>query len=128
MSYCLNSFGHLIRLCHKENFSAGWEIDALVHGEEIGVKFQRLHIEKDKLERSFGASWTFHCPVCHDVDCVIAELDADRLAEREIFPKRMACTNCGFLVLQSHPLLSKVLLEWQLIKAKPNILAEYGIK
>ena len=49
-----------------------------------------------------------------------------KLDEGEIIPARMACTNCGFAVLQLHPFLSQVLLEGQVVKCKPQILKGYG--
>jgi hypothetical protein len=127
MSYCLNSFGHLVRLCHKENFSTGWELRTLDHGEATGVVFGHVEEEKNSLERLFDASWTFNCPVCGDLDSAVAELDSYRLHEREVIPQRMACAKCGFVVRPLQPFLSQMLLEGQVIMAKGQILKEYGI-
>jgi hypothetical protein len=63
---CLNAFGHLVQWCYKDNFSAQWEIDALIHAEEVGLKFEKTHKEKEALERLFGASWFFDCPLCNE--------------------------------------------------------------
>jgi hypothetical protein len=127
MSYCLHSFGHLIRWCFRRNFSASWEIDALVHAEELGGKFGRTYAEKQELERLFEAPWSFDCPVCDEVEGVVSELDPARLKNGDVFPKRMACTNCGFVVAEFHPFLSQVLLEGQIADSRLRILKQYGI-
>lgn len=127
MSYCLHSFGHLIRWCFKRSYSAGWEINALVHAEEIGGKFERTYAEKQELERLFETPWSFDCPVCDDLDSVVTELDSNLLDKKEVRPIRMACINCGFVVSNSQPYLSQVLLEKQLAESKAKILKEYGV-
>lgn len=127
MSYCLHSFGHLIRWSCKQNFSTGWEINTLVHADEIGQKFQEIHAEKQELERLFDASWSFDCPVCHDPDSVVAEIDSSALDKKEVIAMRLACTNCGFVVSNSQPYLSQVLLEKQVSDSKAKILKEYGV-
>lgn len=127
MSYCLHGFGHLIRWCFKHSFSAGWEINALVHAEDIGGKFERTYAEKQEIERLFDVPWSFDCPVCNDLDSIVTELDASTLNKKVIRPIRMACTNCGFVVSNSQPYLSQVLLEKQVVKSTARILREYGI-
>ncbi|HUW37674.1 MAG TPA: hypothetical protein VMV91_10120 [Rhodocyclaceae bacterium] len=127
LSYCLHSFGHLIRWCFKRNFSAGWEIDSLVHAEEVGVKFERTYAEKQELERLFEVPWSFDCPVCGDLDSAVSELDPARLDDRDVIPKRMACTTCGFVVSGPQLFLSQVLLEEQVAKSRSQILKEYGV-
>jgi hypothetical protein len=127
LSYCLHSFGHLIRWCFKRNFSAGWEIDVLVHAEEIGGKFERAYAKKQEVERLFEAPWSFDCPVCGDLGSAMTELDSVKLDDRDVIPKRMACTNCGFVVSGAYPFLSQVLLEEQVAKSKSQILKDYGI-
>jgi hypothetical protein len=128
MSYCLHSFGHLIRWSFKHNFSAGWEINALVHAEQIGGKFEKTYAEKRDLERLFEVSRSFDCPVCDDIDGVVAELDPSELDKGEVSPMRMACTNCGFVVNRDQPYLSKVLLGKQITESKTQVLKEYGIQ
>ncbi len=127
MSYCLNSFGHLIRWCFKNRFSAGWEISALFHAEEIGEKFAKTYAEKKQLEALFETPWSFDCPVCDDVDCVVAELDPNAMDMKEVSPMRMACTNCGFVVSKSQPYLSQVLLQKQVAEKKARVLNTYGV-
>ncbi len=127
MSYCLNSFSHLIRWCFKRNFSARWEIDTL-HSEAMGGKFERTHAERQDLERLFDVPYSFTCPVCDDIESVVADLDSASLHLREVRPIRMACTNCGFVVSKSQPYLSQVLLEKQVSESMARILKEYGIE
>jgi hypothetical protein len=128
ISYCINSFGHLIRWCFKRNFSAGWDINALVHSEETGGKFEKMYAEKQELERLFNVPYSFDCPVCDDIESVVAELDSAALDVREVKPLRMACPSCGFVVSNSQPYLSQVLLEKQVLKSQARILKEYGIE
>jgi transcription elongation factor Elf1 len=128
ISYCLNSFSHLIRWCFKRNFSAGWEINALVRSDEIGRKFEHMYAEKQELERLFDAPYSFNCPVCDEIESVVAELDSAALDLQEIKPIRMACSNCGFVVSNSQPYLSQALLEEQVLASRASILKEYGIE
>ena len=128
ISYSLNSFSHLVRWCFKRNFSAGWAIDSLVHSEEVGGKFEHMYAEKQELERLFGVSYSFDCPVCGDIESVVAELDAGALNLKEVKPVRMACSNCGFVVSNSQPHLSQVLLEKQVAGLREKILKEYGVE
>ncbi len=127
LSYCLNSFGHLLRWSLKDNFSSEWELDALTHSEEYGGKFDRMSDEKKKLERLFDVHWTFDCPVCDDVEAAVCEIDSQALDALDVRPKRMGCTNCGFVVRTSHAFLSAILLEKQIANSRKQILKEYGL-
>ena len=124
MSYCLHSFAHLIRWCFRRNFSTAWEIDTLTHADQIGGKFERTYAGKNELERLFEVAWSFDCPVCDSFDAVVSELDTAKLVDRDVVPKRMACTDCEFVVSRSQPFLSQILLEGQVAKAKSQILKE----
>ncbi len=128
LSYSLNAFGHLIRWRFKENFSTGWEIHALDHADEIGLKFENIEREKERLGRLFGPSWSFDCPLCNQPQSVVAELDETELDTLEVTPKRMACTVCGFVVHELHLFLSEVLLQNQIVNARSQILKEYGLE
>jgi len=127
LSYCLNGLGHLIRWCFKRNFSSGWEIDALISSDEIGGKFQRTEEEKSGLERLFDAHWSFDCPICDDIQSVVCEIDPNKLDSLKVVPLRMACTSCGFVVRDSQPFLSEILLEKQVAAARLQILEEFGL-
>jgi hypothetical protein len=127
ISYCLNPFGHLIRRCFNDSFSTNWELDALVEADQTGLKFERMHKEKGRLELAFGASWTFDCLVCNEVESVVCELDESELKLRNIVPKRMACTGCGFAVRKADAFLSEALVEDQIAKSRLDILKEYGL-
>lgn len=127
-TYCLNAFRHLIRWCFKRNFSADWEIDSLIHAEEIGVKFENTEREKREIERLYSAWWSFDCPICADFASVVCELDQTELKDGNVVPTRMACTACGFVVSESDPFLSEVLLQNQVAQARVQILKEYGIR
>jgi transcription elongation factor Elf1 len=127
LSYCLNSFGHLLRWCLKGNFSSAWEFDALTHSEEYGGKFDRMHDEKQKLEHLFDVHWSFDCPICDDVEAVVCEIDSQALDSLNVIPKRIVCTNCGFVVRASHPFLSEILLENQIANSREQILEEHGL-
>jgi hypothetical protein len=78
--------------------------------------------------RLFNASCVVACPICHGSDSAVCELDVDALHTRKVMPKRMACTNCDFVVLDSQPFLSEVLVGRQLEASRESILKEYGIK
>jgi rubredoxin len=94
---------------------------------KIGHKFERVHEEKDRLERLFKVTLSCDCPVCGDLKCVVAEIDSAALDRKEICAKRMACTNCGFVVSNNQPNLSEVLLDKQISESKATILAEFGL-
>lgn len=125
--YCLNPFGHLIRLSFKESFSAAWELDALGTAEQTGEKWERSHKMKQQFEHKFNASWIFNCPVCKDVESVVCDLDENALRLGNVIPKEMVCAACHFVVGESHHFLSEVLLKHQTNDARQQILEEYGI-
>jgi hypothetical protein len=127
MSYCFRGLSHLIRWNFKENFSAGWEIDALIHAEETGGKFKRTFETTQELKQLFEVPWSFDCPICWDFGSVVAEIDSDMMDEKQIVTKRMACTNCGLAVHRDEPYLSGVLLHKQIADSSAQILREYGI-
>lgn len=126
ISYCINSFRHLIRWCFKRNFSAGWEINTLVYCDEIGRKFDNVYAETQELERLFSAPYSFDCPVCDE--SAVAELDSAALDLQEVKPIGMACPSCGFVVSNSQSYLCQVLLEKQVLASRARILKEYGIE
>lgn len=127
LSYCTHGFSHSIRWSFKESFSSGWEVDTLIHAEETGSKFEHTSSEKKKLENLFEVPWSFTCPICHEVDSAVAEIDPDKMDDHEISTKRLACIYCGFGVYRDQPYLSLVLLEKQVANSKSKILKEYGI-
>jgi hypothetical protein len=127
LSYCMNAFGQLVRWSLKDGFSAGWELEVLIHGDETGLSFERMHREKEKLSRLFGAYWTFDCPVCGYPESAICELDDAELDFQKVVPKRLGCTSCGFVVKESHFYLSEVLLRKQVGKVHNQVLEEYGL-
>jgi hypothetical protein len=126
-SYCLNAFGHLIRWCFKQNFSASWESNALEMADARGTKFEAVEREKKHLKAVFGLSWDFDCPICDDCQSAVCELDEAQLDVGNVVPKRMACPNCHFAVRESESFMSEVLLEKQIGSAKEQILTEYGL-
>ena len=128
LSYCLNGFGHLVRWCFKPTISSIWEMDALTNSDETGWAFERIEKEKDALERLFDAYWSFDCPICEEIETVVCELDANMLESLRVVPLRMACTRCNFVVRESQPYLSEVLLERQVVGAQTRILREFGIE
>lgn len=127
MSYCLKGFSHLLRWSIKGSFSAEWEIDALVHAEETSGKYERTAKIIQELEELFEASWTYDCPICQDTDCAVAEIDPEMMGEKKVVTRRMACANCGLVVLSDESHLSEVLLHDQIADSREKILREYGI-
>ena len=128
LSYCFNGFVHLIRWCFKRNFSSAWEINALTKSEEMGGKYEITEEEKKDLEGLFDACWSFDCPICDEYQAVVCEIEANKLESLKVAPLRMACTCCGFVVGDSQPFLSEILLERQVADTKPEILKGYGIQ
>jgi hypothetical protein len=127
-SYCLHSFGHLIRLNLKSSFSTEHEIGSLVHAEEAGRQFENAIVEKKRLEDLFGEPyWSFDCPICTQTDSVVAELDSDAMDREEVIPTRMACTYCGFVASIFKPYLSRILLADQVQGIKSVVLKAYGV-
>lgn len=127
LTYCLKSFGHLIRWRLRENFSAYWADEALIDAEQSGQKFDIVHPQKGKIERHFGAYWDFDCPICNDVDSAVAELSESGFDAAQVRPLRLACVNCGFSIGKDDLFLAEVVLEPQIATATPQILKEYGI-
>jgi len=127
-TYCLDSFSHGLRLAFKQNFSANWENRAFELADTVGARFEAMNARKEALESYFKTPWTCNCPVCDDVDCVIADLDADKFDDHQIVAKGMECTNCGFSATdKTHPFLSHALLEPQLSRFSSQILREHGV-
>jgi hypothetical protein len=79
------------------------------------------------LERQFGASWIFSCPVCEEADAFVVELDDRALAEAEIRLTRGACVNCSLVIPANCPFLVDELCMDQVGEATPKILKEYGM-
>ena len=128
LSYCWNGFGHLIRWCFKRNFSSSWEIDALMDSGETGMAFQKIERVRYNLECLFNAHWSFDCPICDDIGSVVCEIEANMLELLKVVPLRMACTRCEFVVRDSQPFLSELLLEQQVAAAQPRIFEDHGIQ
>lgn len=126
-TYCLRAFCETIRWCFKRNFSSNWEIDALVGAEEHGAKFEAVTSARERLEKQFdGNTWFFDCPVCDELQGVVAEIDVATLRSSAISLKRVACGACGFHIKASEPHLAEALFETQLAGARSQILRDYG--
>jgi hypothetical protein len=126
-AYCIRSLGHLIQWSVKDSFSAYWELKQLAEAAETLDNFDFKDEHRSKLERLYGAYWNCNCPLCGYPEAVVCELDEDKLNSRSVNPLRMACTNCGFVVGKSQPFLSETLLEDQIVRAKEQVLKEYGL-
>jgi hypothetical protein len=125
MTYCIGSFAHLVRWFLKPNFTGDWEDESLIHGEEIGLNWKLKDREKSKIERLFSMPWTFNCPVCEEFESVVCDLKAEN---QQLIPTRMACTNCSYVVRDSQPFISDILLREQLTEElQHRILKEYGL-
>jgi len=126
-SYCVDGLGHLIRWSLKDNFSAYWEIQALVEAEQMGTGFGFKSELRQKLEDMFSPSWAFDCPLCGDPQAVVCQFDEDVLRSGDVIPARLACTNCGLVVKKTDMYLSEALLKEDVSKEKQTILKEYGL-
>jgi hypothetical protein len=126
-SYCLKSLGHLIRWSLKASFSADWEIQELVRSEELGIGFEFKLEQRQRLERLLSPEWVFDCPLCGAPQAVVCQLDESELRVGDIVPKRLACTNCGFVVGTAELFLSEALLRDEVATAREAILKDYGL-
>jgi hypothetical protein len=126
-TYCLKSFGHLVRWNLRGNFSEHWAGEALTSAEESGHKFDIVHSQKGEIERQFGAFWDFDCPICEDIQSAVTELSESGLDDAQVRPLRLACVNCGLSIGKDDHFLAEVILEPQIMKTKRQILKEYGI-
>lgn len=127
LSYCLHSFGHLIRWGLKPGLSADWESDARHSAFTLGIKWDYLEKTSNRIEQQFGVYWSFDCPVCDEAERAITEISELDLHNRLIIPLRMVCVECNFVVGKSQEFLSKFLLDDQVREARHKILKEYGI-
>jgi hypothetical protein len=125
-SFCFSAFAHLIRWSVRQSLMADWENDASVRADEIGAKFESCERKKNALERVFGAAWFFDCPICHDIGTFVCELDKDRLDDRAVVLKRVACASCG-LIVRNIPFLPDILVGDQVARKHTEILREFGI-
>lgn len=125
LSYCLHSFGHMLRWIFKREFSVSWELECLEANENLDVWNRRCG-ERSKLEQLLSPAWSFDCPICGEFE-LVAGLDADMLERYEVIAYRMICSNCGFAVLGDKPYLGQVLLENQVNRLREQILKEYGV-
>lgn len=122
---CFDAFAHLLRWSLRESLMPDWERNAVARAKSYGAPFESSEASKRKLDRIFGATWAFDCPICDEVNTFVCELDPDRLEEHTIRLERALCTNCN-LVLKGMPFLAEALVGAPVETERMAILREYG--
>ena len=125
-SLCFTAFSHLIRWSLRESLMAHWERDSIAQGERRGVAVESSERRKGELESILGATWTFDCPICDDVDTLVCELDEAQLERKTVTLIRGACASCD-LVVREMPFLADALVGTQIETKRMDILREYGL-
>jgi hypothetical protein len=108
--------------------NVGWQVAAFNSAELKGLKFEYQEKRKAELKRHFSPEWVFDCPICDEINSVVASFCHD--IQNEIISIRaisMACVNCGFFVPRESHLLAETLLEEQIGRCSEKILKEYGL-
>ena len=123
---CFSAFSHLILWSLRQSLMSDWELHTVARAEERGVAFERSEATKDELDRLFGTTWPFDCPVCGALETFVCELDVGSLQVGRITVKRAACTNCDLLVVEI-PYLASALIDTQITVKRREILREYGL-
>ncbi|MFL5386354.1 MAG: hypothetical protein ACJ8GN_27870 [Longimicrobiaceae bacterium] len=126
-SYCFSAFGHLIRWSAGQARMASWEYEASVRAGEIGKKYEDCEQQRGELERLFGAAWFFDCPICHEPEMLVGELDENNLDAGKVMLNRAACPSCRLIVRGESPYLADSLCQAQIAREQGTILREFGI-
>jgi hypothetical protein len=126
-TFCFLAFSHLIRWSIRHTFMPVWENIASVHADETGTKFDYCETQKNKLERLFGTTWSFDCPICNEIDSFICEIDQDLLEKHIISSTRGVCPNCRFVVPEGCPFLINELCREEIDKKRNEILKDFGV-
>ena len=123
---CFDAFAHLLRWSLRESLMADWERGAVARAESYGAAFESSRDTKSQLDRVFGATWPFDCPICGEVSTLVCEVDSDRLEEHAIVLHRALCTHCN-LILGGVPFLTEALVASQIETQRMDILRDYGM-
>lgn len=126
-TYCLRAFGHLVRWHIKDSLIARWELESAQSADEVGTKFDSCQRQKEKIERLFGCSWSFDCPICFDVETFICEIDENHLDTKEVRLERSVCVNCKLVIPYGCPFLTNALCRDQVEKQRSKILLEFDV-
>ena len=124
MRYCFAGLSHYIRIGLKEGAMSDSEMQAVSDSENTWEAQYNL---KQKLESALDPSASFDCPVCHQGDSLVAELDDGRLDDAIVTTLRCKCVNCGFLLGKDAAFLSETLLFEQCKDRAAQILGKYGL-
>ncbi len=123
-SYCLNAFGHLVNWSIRDILAPALEISAVIEG----VKSEWTSVQKEKLEweleREFGASWSFRCPVCRRSDSFVCGLE---LGPNVMKVNAGVCTECELRIPSSWRFLADTLCRKQVNDSRDKILKDCGI-
>lgn len=121
-THCFSSLSHFIRWHLKETAKTETKIDVFDSADSTGLRYEYEQKTKRDLDKLFGFTSVFNCPICHGVDCLVAELIESELPDRQIVTDRCACVQCGFVVGKGAPYISPILLADQIANNRQKIL------
>jgi transcription elongation factor Elf1 len=73
-------------------------------------EYEHREARKHQLRLIFRTECSFNCPICGGWQSVVCELDDYELNFQRVVPKRMACVECGFVVGDKQPFMTRALL------------------
>jgi hypothetical protein len=123
---CCGVLAHAIRWGIRGSLISDWEAKATEDADYEDLRFAMVDRQKDKLERAFGASWSFECPICGDPS-LVAELVSSQLDLGKIVLSRAVCADCG-LVISDVSSLADTVCAKEIEETRSEILQEYGIE
>jgi hypothetical protein len=126
-SRCFAAFRHLVRWGSRKWFMTPFENEAAEGGYETFANFDLCEKRKTRLEHVFGAAFFLDCPICDEIECLVCQIDEDRLEQREVIITRAVCANCDLRIAEV-PFLANAVVQDQLAKKRTAILKDFGIK
>jgi hypothetical protein len=128
LTYCFRSFSHLLNERIRLAETPDWMHAAATRADETGTRWESVKKFKDSAERAFACPYEFDCPVCGEVDSVVADLESSGLERGVVIPFRLVCADCELVVAPQHLFLAEELLRDQAIEKRAAILKGYGFE
>jgi hypothetical protein len=123
---CFSVLAHAIRWGIRQSFMTDYEAQAVEDAESYGTWFETVESQKRNLEKAFGTSWPFDCPICGRPESLVARLVKSQLDLGRITLAEAQCADCG-LVIPDVPSLADTVCAEGVEESRGEILRGYGM-
>lgn len=123
----LRVLGHQIRYTFHPSFISNVEYEILDEARSTTGIHDFIDNKRHETEVAFDPCWFFNCPICGEIRCLGAQLEAAALNDSVIKLVRIICLSCGLSIPVGVPLLADRVCAKEVAADTKEIYEKFGI-